>query len=57
MQPLTGMVVCLPLMNVFWLPRDKKSLHFDDHVTWTCIPVSFVSIPIRKTLSARKRHA
>ena len=53
MQPLTGMVVCLPLMNVFWLPRDKKSLHFNDHVTWTCIPVSFVSIPIRKTLSAR----
>ena len=40
---LTGMVVCLPLMNV---------LHFNDHVTWTCLPVSFMYIPKRKTRSA-----
>ena len=28
----------------------EKSLHFNDHVTWTCLPVSFVYIPLRKTL-------
>ena len=39
---VTEIVVRLPLMNVFWLSRDRKTLHLNDNLTWTCLLVSFV---------------